>query len=422
MMSRYARVLAAMHNNPDQQINALEQRIKELEKRLAVSEKNLVEAIHRADARTQFLAHTSHELRTPLNSIIGYAQLYELKNQRSKLPENRYVSEILKASRHLLQLITDLLDLSRIDINKIELSIENVDAGDVIRNCLATIKPLADERQLVLSYDPRSCIDTWVIADPVRLKQVLLNLLSNAVKYNAEAGSITVSCDKSWGNRVRISLSDTSPGFHKKELDHLFDPLSRLYSETCRVEGYGIGLAISKQLIELMHGRIGVDSEYGHGSTFWIELDVAKERPEIHEDGGQYKMDYDASVRSTLLYVEDSPTHMNLVEDILASMPDIRFIGAHTPMLGLELARTHKPDIILLDISMPGMDGYEFFEHLRRQKASSRIPVIALSASALSAEIERGLQQGFARYLTKPIDIAVFRKAVQEVLRDSKLR
>lgn len=372
-------------------------------------------------AKSQFLSRMSHELRTPLNAILGFAQILDMNENKSLGPEEKKgVKEILKGGWHLLEVVNDLLDLTTIEANKIELQMERVDLLERLQDSLDVMQPLAQQREITI-HGAAACAEIFVQADPVRLKQVLLNLLSNAVKYNRKGGSVTLSCELVDTATVRISITDTGSGIPEADIPTLFDPFSRLYLDTHAQEGTGIGLTIAKQLVELMGGHIGVTSELGHGSTFWIELPLSHSPAQAISAAITPSAESSDAVvaETTLLYVEDSPSHIHLVEAIIENMKGIRLLSAHTPMLGLELAQAHRPDLIMLDICLPGMDGFEVFEQLRANEVTREIPVIAVSANAMPLDIEKGLRAGFRRYLTKPINVTEFKKAVDELLRDS---
>lgn len=386
------------------------------------AEQALIKAKEQAEqaneAKSLFLSRMSHELRTPLNSILGFAQLLAADLDQEHKDKLKY---ILSSGNHLLDLINDLLDLSKIERNKLEISIERVELGEQIPDCIAAIQPLAADRDIEIQCDIQQFHDQFLQADTVRLRQVLFNLLSNAVKYNRPAGRITISGQAAAAGMFRISVSDTGSGISEKDFPVLFEPFSRLYLSTYAEDGSGIGLALAKQLVELMGGNIGVQSFPDKGSTFWIELPqippYIKETQQIpsEEDGCN-----EAVGKSfKLLYIEDSPSHIKLVEAIFARENDIQLYTANTPRLGLELVRAYKPDLILLDICLPDMDGYQVFEQLCNDETTRYIPVIALSAGAMPHEIEKGLRSGFRRYLTKPVDISELLRSVKDVLRDS---
>jgi signal transduction histidine kinase/ActR/RegA family two-component response regulator len=384
--------------------------------------KAVAEAESANQAKSQFLARMSHELRTPLNAILGFAQIMESSGDGSTIAEHHdNISTIIHSGWHLLRIINDVLNLSSIEANKIDLYVNNVSVNECILDCIEILLPLSQERDIALNYSDSTCEGLLVRADPFRLKQVLLNLIANAVKFNRDGGSVSVHCQAIQSGRIRIAVSDTGHGFQEKDIPSLFQAFSRLPERAYSVQGAGIGLAISKQLTELMDGTIGVESVLGKGSTFWIELPESSEltqakakRPANHdeksvENTGQF----------TLLYIEDNPSHIQLVETIVKDMPGIRLLAAPTPTLGLELAKAHQPDVIALDICLPGMDGFEVLEQLRVNETTRVIPVIAVSASAMPEDIEKGLRTGFRRYFTKPINIIEFRKAVNELLEDS---
>lgn len=383
------------------------------------------EAEQANEAKSQFLSRISHELRTPLNSILGFAQLLEMdcKDCSDSSAQMKYIQEIMKSGKHLVDVVNELLDLASIESNKIELQMEAVDLQERIFNSINVMEPLARKRGIETHFTMADFAGKYVQADPVRLKQVLLNLLSNAVKYNRSGGSITLTCKQTGEGTIRINVADTGSGIAEADIPTLFEPFNRLYLGTYALEGTGIGLTIAKLLVERMGGLIGVTSKLGSGSTFWIELAASQPPKQLisETDTGSVSTALEGAFseyKYKLLYVEDSPSHLLLVEELIGRMPGIRMLSANTPQLGLELAQVHKPDLIVLDICLPGMDGYEVLERLLAEKGTCDIPIIAVSANAMARDIEKGLRAGFRRYLSKPLDVIEFSKAVGDLLYD----
>jgi signal transduction histidine kinase/ActR/RegA family two-component response regulator len=378
-------------------------------------ERELNEAMAAADqanlAKSEFLSSMSHELRTPLNAILGFAQLIETGTPVPTSLQQRSVGQILKAGWYLLDLINEILDLSMIESGKLSLSLEPIMLADVLRESRAMIEPQAAKRGIHVTF-PELGMPFLVTADRTRIKQVLLNLLSNAIKYNREGGTVSVECRMALSGRVRISVTDTGEGLTASNLRNLFQPFNRLGQEAHVGEGTGIGLVVSKRLVELMGGVIGVESTMGVGSVFWVELHVttAHQRraieassalivPVPHPEGVPLR---------TLLYVEDNPDNLMLVEDLLARRLDICLMTAADGMGGVAAARASLPDVILMDINLPGISGVEALRILKKDPTTADIPIIALSANAGPRDIARGLEAGFFRYLTKPIKVTEF--------------
>ena len=375
-------------------------------------------------AKSDFLSSMSHELRTPLGAILGFAQLIESGAPQPTPSQKRSVDQILKAGWYLLDLINEVLDLSLIESGKLSLSPEPVSLADVMLECQTMIEPQAQGRGIRVSF-PRLETTHFVKADRTRVKQVLINLLSNAIKYNRAGGTVVVSCVVNTPGRVRVCVEDTGEGLSPADIAQLFQPFNRLGREATVEEGTGIGLVVCKRLVELMGGVIGVESAVGTGSVFWIELnlttrpqpsDMASTAVAIALEEGQAR----ARARAwTLLYVEDNPANLMLVEDLVARRPDIRLLTAEDANRGIEIARASLPDVILMDINLPGISGIQALGLLAEDPATAHIPVVALSANAVPRDIERGLEAGFFRYLTKPIKVNEFMHTLDVALKKS---
>jgi PAS domain S-box-containing protein len=389
----------------------------ELERAKAAAEKaNL--------AKSDFLSSMSHELRSPLNAILGFAQLISSDSPPPTPSQTASIDQILHAGWYLLQLINEILDLAQIESGKLALSREPTSLGEVLLECQAMIEPQGQKKGIRMTFPPTGC-PYFVDADRTRLKQVLINLLSNAIKYNQTNGAVVVDCDLrapegSAPSRIRISVTDTGAGLPPDMLRQLFQPFNRLGQERSTEEGTGIGLVMSKRLVELMGGVIGVKSTVGQGSVFWFELNSTVE-PQLGADTERpaaiapAQIRHDAPLR-TLLYVEDNPANLKLVEQLIARRPDMRLLSARDGNTGIELARAHQPEVILMDINLPGISGIEALKVLREDPATAHIPVIALSANAMPRDIEKGLQAGFFRYLTKPIKVNEFMDTLEGAL------
>jgi PAS domain S-box-containing protein len=374
-------------------------------------------------AKSDFLSGMSHELRTPLSAILGFAQLIESGSPPPTPSQKRSTDQILKAGWYLLELINEILDLALIESGKLSLSLEPSSLAEVMRECQAMIEPQAQKRGISVTF-PHIETRHFVKADRTRVKQVLINLLSNAIKYNKVGGTVVVDCIASTPGRIRICVKDTGEGLTPDQMTQLFQPFNRLGQEASGEEGTGIGLVVCKRLIELMGGVIGAESTVGKGSVFWIELNLTDEpQPAAGTaepaTATQAQVQANAQLR-TLLYVEDNPANLMLVEDLIARRPDIHLLTARDGHRGIEIARASRPDVILMDINLPGISGIKALKVLAEDPATARIPVIALSANAMPRDIEKGLEAGFFRYLTKPIKVNEFMDTLDIALKFAK--
>jgi len=375
-------------------------------------------------AKTDFLSSMSHELRSPLNAILGFAQLLESDAAPQTATQKESTGQILQAGWYLLNLINEILDLALIESGKLLLSQEPMSLDEVMLDCRAMSEPQAQQCGVTLQFVAfdRPC---FVHADRTRVKQIVINLLSNAIKYNHAGGTVVVECAMQSAERVRVSVKDTGPGLSPAKLAQLFQPFNRLGQEANGEEGTGIGLVMTKRLVELMGGVIGVESTPGVGSVFWVELNRADE-PNLAVTGaavvpvpGPVHVHPGPSKRS-VLYVEDNPANLRLVEQLIARRPDMQLLSAIDATRGIELARVHQPDVILMDINLPGMSGIRALRILREDPLTQRIPVVAISANAMPHDIRRGLDAGFFRYLTKPIRVNAFMETLDLALDFSK--
>jgi PAS domain S-box-containing protein len=376
-------------------------------------------------AKSEFLSSMSHELRTPLNAVLGFAQVLESGTPPPTPSQKRSLDQILKAGWYLLELINEILDLARIEAGRLTLSREPVSLNEVMLECQAMIEPQAQRREIGMTF-PHFDAPCFILADRVRVKQILINLLFNAVKYNKPGGSVAVDCVASPPNSIRISVRDTGEGMASEKLVQLFQPFNRLGQETGDEEGTGIGLVVARRLVGLMGGIIGVDSEVGAGSVFWIEMTLCAPPQLVDAKAGSVKLSLPpvaagAALR-TLLYVEDNPANLRLVEELIARRPDLRLLSAAEGNLGIELAREFLPEVILMDINLPGISGIEAMRILRRDPATANIPILAISANAMPGDIKKGLEAGFFRYLTKPIVVNEFMDALGVALEFSAAR
>ena len=369
------------------------------------------EAVAANRAKSEFLSRMSHELRTPLNAILGFSQLLELEQLTAEQAES--VDYIARGGRHLLALINEVLDISRIEAGTMTISPEPVAVGELVTELAALIHPLADGRKVAIEAGAAAC-DSYVLADRQRLKQVLLNLLSNGVKYNREGGTIAIACRTVDDDRLRITVGDTGYGIPPQNLDRLFRPFERLGAEGGEVEGTGMGLALSKGLIEAMGGTIGVETAVDVGSTFWVELALAEGPLERHDREGARRRGSGRS-RLRIVHVEDNAANLRLVEKILARQEGHEVIPAFQGRLGLELARERRPDLVLLDVHLPDVPGLEILRELRRRPETRELPVVVLSADASKSQRARFLDAGATAYLTKPLDISELLEFVEQL-------
>ncbi len=368
-------------------------------------------------AKSDFLSSMSHELRSPLNAILGFAQLMNSDTPPATPSQKASIDQILHAGWYLLELINEILDLAVIESGKLSLSKEPVSLAEVMLECEAMIEPLAQKRGIKMTF-PGPGVNNFVMADRTRLKQVFINLLSNAIKYNSTNGSVVVACTAGKAGRTRVSIADTGAGLAPEKLTQLFQPFNRLGRESSTEEGTGIGLVMSKRITELMGGVIGVDSTVGVGTVFWFELETTT-KPGIAVESSTIrtvKTVKQGMHPRTLLYVEDNPANMMLVEQLIARRTDIRLLTAVTGILGVELAHNEKPDVILMDINLPGISGSQALKMLQDDPLTTHIPVIAISANAVRSDINKGLEAGFMRYLTKPFKVNEFMDALDEAL------
>jgi PAS domain S-box-containing protein len=374
------------------------------------------EAADRANqAKSEFLSSMSHELRTPMNAIIGFAQMLEYDSEMTADQQDN-VHEILKAGRHLLDLINEVLDLAKIESGRVDLSMEGIELSALGEDCRHLIQPIADKAGIGLFVEFHAA--HVVFADRVRLKQVLLNLLSNAIKYNQPNGTVRLGVAPGKPDHLRLVVTDSGVGIAPDRLKEVFQPFNRLGAEASEIEGTGIGLTITRRLVEMMGGEMGVDSALGIGSTFWVELAIGQT---ANLATGETESDDHAPVganmaTATVLAIDDNPANLKLIAKVMGMRNNIHLLSAHTPELGIELAMAHRPDLILLDINMPGMDGYQVLEILKANTAQRAIPVIAITANAMPHDIERGKKAGFADYLTKPIEIGTLIETVEHCL------
>lgn len=375
-----------------------------------------------SSAKSEFLASMSHELRTPLNAILGFAQLLQRDKQTpltSRQAER--IDHVLKAGAHLLRLIDEVLDLSHIEAGRVSVSPEPVGVAEVLAEVEATLAPMASRAGIALVVEPISASLPHVIADRTRFKQVLMNYGSNAIKYGRTGGKATFRAVEKDG-RVVISVKDNGIGIAADKQEKLFQPFHRAGQETGPIEGTGIGLAITKRLTELMGGTIGCDSVEGQGSSFWVELPAHRAKPEdpklVHEHvpADRSALAGSNGERYLVVYIEDNPSNIAFMEALIADFERVELVTAPTAEIGIELVRTRQPNLVVMDINLPGMSGFEATRRLREWPETRAIPVVALSAAAMVRDKARVAEAGFYRYLTKPVQVAEFTTVLEELL------
>jgi PAS domain S-box-containing protein len=367
-------------------------------------------------AKSEFMSRMSHELRTPLNSVLGFAQILQM--EMSSAEELELIGYIVKSGGYLLELINEVLDISRVESGSIAVELEVVSSAELIRQCVEMVNPQALECGVAIIDNCDG--DFYVRADFQRLKQVMVNLLSNAIKYNYAGGTVTLECEDVEG-RMRLSVIDTGPGIAPQLYDRLFAPFDRLDAESRGIEGTGLGLALSKGLMEAIGGALGVESTPGAGSTFWLELPIVSAvpaSPETARNDVALETTVGDVSSATLLYIEDNIGNVRLIERLLKHRPNVRLLSSLQGSLGVELAQQHRPDLILLDVHLPDLPGIEVLEKLRHDERTSSIPVIMLSADASQEQIKRFNDAGAMDYLTKPLDLEYFLTLLDSHLRE----
>ncbi|WP_020209386.1 PAS domain-containing protein [Gilvimarinus chinensis] len=375
-------------------------------------------------AKSEFLSSMSHELRTPLNAILGYAQLFEYDDNLKQVQKDN-IREIHAAGEHLLRLINDVLDLAKIESGTMDTSFQNVLVSRLLTDCVTLLQPQADARSVLIKTDFAGLDSACVRADPVRLKQALLNLMSNAIKYNRVGGEVSIQLETRPERMLRVLVHDTGSGIDESRREEVFQPFNRLHAEMSKVEGSGVGLVITKQLIEKMDGNIDFTSTSGKGTTFWVDLhEVKPAEPVVMADGVQAEVgaltELRIASRHHILYIEDNATNIRLMEHFFNRYKNLSLVVAEEPFVGLYCARQNPPSAIILDINLPGLDGYEVLNVLQSDPVTQKIPVIGLSANVMSIDLEKGREAGFYEYLTKPLRIDQLVNILNDLLGDEK--
>ncbi|MFZ6732288.1 response regulator [Undibacterium sp. Ji42W] len=418
-------LVRAMETRQLRMANArLEQQLREHTAELVMLNQDLEQARMHAEianrAKSTFLSNMSHELRTPLNAILGFAQILASDSLQTSLEEKKeFAKHIEEAGSHLLALINEILDLAKVESGAMKLSVEVITLDEVFAECKTMIEPLAQKRGINVGFAENTCLH--VNADRIRLKQVLINLLSNAIKYNRQSGSVSVAAFLEDDLHVCIQVTDTGVGLSAVQLETIFQPFNRLGREVFNEEGTGIGLSLVKHLVEAMDGSIGINSQVGAGSTFWVRFpgsvaDSHYRKPDIKTMVDETVQSERSSAQKCLLYVEDNPTNLRLVAELIRLRSDLVLLTATDGLLGIEQARSYLPDVILMDINLPGIDGIETMRFLQSDPRTTHIPVIAVTANAMPADLESGKTAGFFSYITKPINIEEFALAVDKAL------
>ena len=397
------------HKNAKQELNAAN--------KILIEAKNISDKANKM--KSEFLSNMSHELRTPLNAILGYGQLLEMISENED--SQNYTKQILKGGNHLLTLINEILDLSKIEAGHLDLYIEDCSLNTMLDECVALIKPLAIKNDIDIINNTPADVNYIIKVDYTRFKQALLNLLSNAVKYNRDEGSVTINIENLPDQRLHISITDTGKGLYPDQINRLFNPFERIEAKNSNIEGTGIGLTITKRLIEAMEGKIGVTSLPGQGTTFWLEFRqynddtiIPLENDNSQKDSTQTE-EISTTLDKTILYIEDNPANLRLMDNIIKNVTTHSLISAPNASLGLKLIKTQKPDLILLDINLPDMDGYQVMALLQADDATKHIPVIALSANVMENDILKSDNVGFQKYLTKPINVKKLLSSIKTI-------
>ncbi|HKU38410.1 MAG TPA: PAS domain S-box protein [Polyangiales bacterium] len=370
-------------------------------------------------AKSEFLSSMSHELRTPLNAILGFAQLMQ-RDRKEPLTERHRdrIAQVLHGGEHLLRLIDDVLDLARIEAGKLSLFIEPVDVGEILQEVCDILRPIAARQDIELTVERDGAGSSAVRADRTRLAQIVMNLGSNAIKYNRAGGRVTLKAELLDSSRVRIAVLDTGIGIPANKQHLLFQPFQRAGQESGAIEGTGIGLVTTKRLVTLMQGEIGFESTEGRGSRFWIDLPVFDQPAPVSEraQAPSAREPLPSERAQLLLYVEDNPANVSFMRDLIGTLVDVELVTVPTAEMGIELARARRPAAVIMDINLPNMSGLDALRILKSLPETAHIPVIALSAAASARDQQHGMEAGFFRYFTKPVNVDELLRALDELL------